>query len=78
MQGKKQYLHREVTRFRLSEQAPPHNLYLRLAERVDLSFRCVETRALYRHTEQPSLDNQGPKCFIKLASLFTRYMHAKL
>ena len=63
MQGKKQYLDKEVARFRLSERVPPHNLYRRLAELVDWSFLYDETRALYSHTGQPSLD---PVVFFKL------------
>ena len=35
MQGKKPFLDKEVSRFRLSERVPPHNLYRRLAKRVD-------------------------------------------
>jgi len=63
MQGKKQYLDKEVIRFRLSERVPAHNLYRRLAELVAWSFLYDETRALYRHTGQPSLD---PVVFFKL------------
>ena len=63
MQGKKQYLDKEVVRFRLSERVPPHNLYRRLSELVDWSFLYDETRALYSHTGQPSLD---PVVFFKL------------
>jgi len=63
MQGKKQYLDKEVTRFRLSERVPPHNLYRRLAELVDWTFLYEETRGLYSHTGQPSLD---PVVFFKL------------
>ena len=63
MQGKKQYLDKEVARFRLSERVPPHNLYRRLAEVVDWTFLYDETRALYSHTGQPSLD---PVVFFKL------------
>jgi transposase len=63
MQGKKQYLDKEVARFRLSERVPPHNPYRRLAELVDWSFLYDETRALYSHTGQPSLD---PVVFFKL------------
>ena len=62
-QGKKQYLDKEVTRFRLSERVPPHNLYRRLAEVVDWAFLYDETRALSSHTGQPSLD---PVVFFKL------------
>jgi transposase len=63
MQGKKLFLDKEVTRFRLSERVPSHNLYRRLAELVDWSFLHDETRALYSHTGQPSLD---PVVFFKL------------
>ena len=63
MQGTKLFLDKEVTRFRLSERVPPHNLYRRLAELVDWSFLYDETRGLYSHTGQPSLD---PVVFFKL------------
>ena len=63
MQGKKPFLDKEVTRFRLSERVPRHNLYRRLAELVDWSFLYEETRTLYSHTGQPSLD---PVVFFKL------------
>ena len=63
MQGKKLFLDKEVTRFKLSERVPPHNLYRRLAELVDWSFLYDETRALYSRTGQPSLD---PVVFFKL------------
>ncbi|GAA4360392.1 IS1182 family transposase [Hymenobacter saemangeumensis] len=63
MQGKKLFLDKEVTRFRLSERVPPHNLYRRLAELVDWSFLYEETKALYSRTGQPSLD---PVVFFKL------------
>ena len=38
MQGKKQYSDRVITPFRLSERVPPHNLYRRLDEVLDLTF----------------------------------------
>ena len=63
MQGKKPFLDKEVIRFRLTERVPPHNLYRRLAELVDWTFLYDETRALYSHTGQPSLD---PVVFFKL------------
>jgi len=63
MQGKKQYLDKEVARFRLSERVPPHNFYRRLAELVDWAFLYAETQAFYSHTGQPSLD---PVVFFKL------------
>jgi hypothetical protein len=53
MQGKKPFLDKEVTRFRLCERVPPHNLYRRLAKLVDWSFLYDETRALYSHTASP-------------------------
>ena len=63
MQGKKPFFDKEVIRFRLTERVPPHNLYRRLAELVDWTFLYDETRALYSHTCQPSLD---PVVFFKL------------
>jgi len=63
MQGKKPFLDKEVTRFRLSDRVPPHNLYRWLAEVVDWTFLYDETRGLYSHTGQPSLD---PVVFFKL------------
>ncbi|MBF9239642.1 IS1182 family transposase [Hymenobacter sp. BT683] len=63
MQGKKLFLDQEVTRFRLSERVPLHNLYRRLAELVDWMFLYDETRTLYSHTGQPPLD---PVFFFKL------------
>ncbi|WP_210521693.1 transposase [Hymenobacter terricola] len=52
-----------MVRFRLSERVPRHNLYRRLAERVDWTFLYEEPRGLYSHTGQPSLD---PVVFFKL------------
>ncbi|MBF9224228.1 IS1182 family transposase [Hymenobacter ruricola] len=52
-----------MTRFRLSERVPRHNLYRRLAELVDWDFLYAETQSLYSHTGQPSLD---PVVFFKL------------
>jgi len=63
MQGQKQFTDKEVTRFRLSERVPPHNFYRRLAELVDWRFLYEETKGLYSHTGQPSLD---PVVFFKL------------
>ena len=68
MQSQKQFIDREVMRFRLSERVPPHNFYRRLADRrlaelVDWRFLYEETKGLYSHTGQPSLD---PVVFFKL------------
>ena len=62
MQGKQLFLDQEMVRFRLSERVARHNLSRRLAELVDWSFLYEETRALYSHTGQPSLD---PVVFFK-------------
>ena len=62
MQGHKQFTDKVVTRFRLSERVPPHNLYRRLAELLDWDFLYTCTQALYSHTGQPSLD---PVVFFK-------------
>jgi transposase len=63
MQGHKQFPDRVVLRFRLSERVPRHNLYRQLAELLDWSFLYEQTRDLYSHTGQPSLD---PVVFFKL------------
>ena len=63
MQGKKQYINKLVTHFRLSERVPSHNLYRRLGELLDWDFLYQETQALYSHTGQPLLD---PVVFFKL------------
>lgn len=61
-QGKKHYLERPITSFRLSERVPQHNLYRRLDELPDLTFLYDATAERYRHTGQPSLD---PVVFFK-------------
>lgn len=63
MQGKKQFTDQVVTHFRLSERVPPHNLYRRLDELLDLRFLYEAMQDLYSHTGQPSLD---PVVFFKL------------
>jgi transposase len=63
MQGHKQFPDRAVLRFRLSERVSRHHLYRRLAELLDWSFLYEQTRDLYGHTGQPSLD---PVVFFKL------------
>lgn len=63
MQGHKQFTDKVVTRFRLSERVPGHNLYRRLSELLDWNFLYEQTQALYSHTGQPSLD---PVVFFKL------------
>ena len=62
MQGHKQFADKVVTRFRLSERVPRHNLYRRLSELLDWDFLYQQTRPVYRHTGQPSLD---PAVFFK-------------
>ena len=74
MQGKKLFLDQAVTRFRLSERVPPHNLYRRLAELADWSFLYAETQALYRHTGQPSLD---PVVFLRYPLLPARCLRSR-
>ena len=63
MQGHKQFPDRVVLRLRLSERVPRRNLYRRLAELLDWSFLYEQTRNLYSHKGQPSLD---PVVFFKL------------
>lgn len=64
MQGKKLFLDQEVSRFRLSERVPPHNLYQRLAELLDWTFLYAEPQPPYSHPGQPMLD---PVVFFKRA-----------
>jgi len=63
MQGHKHFVDKVVLRFRLSERVPKQNLYCRLGELLDWNFLYEQTRALYSHTGQPSLD---PVVFFKL------------
>ena len=63
MQGHKQFSDRVVLRFRLSKRVTRHNFYRQLAELLDWSFLHEQTRDLYSHTGQPSLD---PVVFFKL------------
>jgi transposase len=52
-----------VTRFRLSERVPRHNLYRGWPSWSTGTFLYDETKALYSRTGQPSLD---PVVFFKL------------
>jgi transposase len=63
IQGHKQFTDKVITRFRLSERVPRHNLYRRLSEVLDWEFLYEETRTIYSHMGQPSLD---PVVFFKL------------
>jgi transposase len=63
MQGHKQFVDKVVLRFQLSERVPKHNFYRRLAELLDWDFLYEQTRSVYSHTGQPSLD---PVVFFKL------------
>ena len=63
MQGHKQFTDKVVTRLRLSERVPRHNLYRRLGELLNWDFLYKQTQALYCHTGQPLLD---PVVFFKL------------
>lgn len=56
MQGHKQFTDKVVTRFRLFERVPRHNLYRRLDELLDWNFLHKPTQALYSHTGQPLPD----------------------
>ncbi|MEJ7659581.1 MAG: hypothetical protein WKG07_08120 [Hymenobacter sp.] len=53
MQGHKQFTDKVVTRFRLSERVPPHNLYRRLSELLDWDLLYAQAQALYSQTGQP-------------------------
>jgi hypothetical protein len=70
MQGHKQFVDKVVLRFRLSERVPKQNLYRRLAELLDWEFLRQQTRPVYSHTGQPSLD---PVVFFKASSWSSRF-----
>jgi transposase len=63
MQGKKDFHDKVSTHFRLSERVPKHNFYRRLGDVLDWEFLRQQTRPVYSHTGQPSLD---PVVFFKL------------
>jgi transposase len=63
MQGQKNFHDKLSLCFRLSERVPKHNFYRRLRDVLDWEFLRPQTRPLYSHTGQPSLD---PVVFFKL------------
>jgi transposase len=63
MQGQKYFHDKVSTHFRLSERVPEHNFYRRLRDVLDWEFLRAQTRPVYSHTGQPSLD---PVVFFKL------------
>ena len=63
MQGQKDFHDKISTHFRLSERVPKHNFYRRLRDLLDWDFLRLQTRPVYSHTGQPSLD---PVVFFKL------------
>jgi transposase len=63
MQGQKDFHDKMSLCFRLSERVPKHNFYRRLRDLLDWEFLRPQTRPLYSHTGQPSLD---PVVFFKL------------
>ena len=63
MQGKKDFHDKVSTHFRLSERVPKHNFHRRLGDVLDWEFVREQTRPVYSHTGQPSLD---PVVFFKL------------
>jgi transposase len=63
MQGQKHFHDKVSTHFRLSERVPKHNFYRRLRDVLDWAFLRQQTRPVYSHTGQPSLD---PVVFFKL------------
>jgi transposase len=63
MQGQKDFHDKLSLCFRLSERVPKHNFYRRLRDVLDWEFLRPQTRPLYSHTGQPSLD---PVVFFKL------------
>ena len=63
MQGQKHFHDKVSTHFSLSERVPKHNFYRRLRDVLDWAFLRQQTRPVYSHTGQPSLD---PVVFFKL------------
>jgi transposase len=63
MQGQKDFHDKLSLCFRLSERVPKHNFYRRLRDLLDWEFLRAQTRSVYSHTGQPSLD---PVVFFKL------------
>jgi transposase len=63
MQGQKHFHDKLSLCFRLSERVPTHNFYRRLRDVLDWEFLREQTRPVYSHTGQPSLD---PVVFFKL------------
>jgi transposase len=63
MQGQKDFHDKLSLCFRLSERVPKHNFYRRLRDLLDWEFLREQTRPVYSHTGQPSLD---PVVFFKL------------
>ena len=63
MQGQKDFHDKLSLCFRLSERVPKHNFYRRLRDLLDWEFLRPQTRPIYSHTGQPSLD---PVVFFKL------------
>jgi transposase len=63
MQGHKDFHDKMSLCFRLSERVPKHNFYRRLRDVLDWEFLRPQTRPVYSHTGQPSLD---PVVFFKL------------
>jgi transposase len=63
MQSHKDFHDKMSLCFRLSERVPKHNFYRRLRDVLDWEFLRPQTRPVYSHTGQPSLD---PVVFFKL------------
>ena len=57
MQGQKDFHDKVSTQFRLSERVPKQNFYRRLRGVSDWEFLRQQTRPVYSHTGQPSLDS---------------------
>ena len=63
MQGQQDFHDKVSTPFRLSERVPEQHFYRRLRDLLDWEFLRRQTRPVYRHTGQPSLD---PVVFFEL------------
>ncbi|GAB4043441.1 hypothetical protein GCM10028810_05640 [Spirosoma litoris] len=56
MQGRKEYIEKQITCFQPSSRVPKHNFYRRLKETLDLTFVYEVTKQFYDHTSNPSID----------------------
>ena len=69
MQGQKDFHDKLSLCFCLCERVSKHHFYRRLRDLLDWEFLRAQTRSVYSHTGQPSLD---PVVFLKLVLVGSR------